>query len=275
MIDTHALHAWLHSLNLELIYLLALVNSTLSVPLSTAWTNATLNMTDIAKSGAPVLVREAMWIDAARQLVYVWGGSGALGSGSLDPNDTHNWELTVDGTGGGSWKFEDLESSSQLTGLQRASAGAAATCYNTGFNLGGFYTTQNGTDILVPGLLTYNMTSHAWANESATPFTDHGTSIGAEAVCLPAFGPRGLVLFLGGLTSVGDNWFDSLFTLSQSPGIAFDNLTMYDPFSRQWYWQTTTGSRPTPRHEFCAIGVQGPQNTYEMYKYLGPGFGHE
>ena len=131
----------------------------------------------------------------------MWGVGGA--TGSTDANDSHNWELRVDGTGGGSWKFEDLESPSQLAGLQRASAGAAATCYNTGFNLGGLYTTQNGTDILVPGLLTYNMTSQAWANESATPFTNHGTSMGAEAVCLPAFGPRGLVLFLGGINLCG------------------------------------------------------------------------
>jgi hypothetical protein len=224
-------------------------------------------MTDITKTGAPVLIREAMWTDEARQLIYMWGDAGGTQS-------TDIWELTVDGAGGGSWKFEDFESPSQMAGLQRASGGAAVTCYNTGFYLGG-YTTQKGTDILVPGLLTYNMTSQVWANESAAPFTTHGTSIGAEAVCLPAFGPRGLVLFLGGLTSVGDNWLDAVSPISQSPGIAFDNLTMYDPFARQWYWQTTTGSRPTPRHEFCAVGVQGPQNTYEMYKCLGPSFCHE
>lgn len=203
----------------------------------------------------------------------MWGGAG--GTESTHANDPDIWEFTVDGTGGGSWKFEDLESPSQMAGLQRASAGAGATCYNTGFNLGGYTTTQDGTDILVPGLLTYNMTSQAWANESAAPFTTHRTSIGAEAVCLPAFGPRGLVLFLGGLTSVDDNWLDALGPLSQSPGIAFDNLTVYDPFARQWHWQTTTGNRPTPRHEFCAVEVQGPQNTYEMYKCLGPSFCHE
>jgi hypothetical protein len=45
------------------------------------------------------------------------------------------------------------------------------------------------------------------------------------------------------------------FPLSQISGVAFDNLTVHDPFSRQWHWQTTTGSRPTPRHEFCAVGV--------------------
>ena len=181
-------------------------------------------MTDIAKSGAPALIREAMWTDVARQLIYVWGGVGA--TGSTDANDSLNWELTVDGTGGGSWKLEDLESPSQFAGLQRASAGAAATCYNTGFNLGGFYTTQNGPKILVPGLLTYNMSSQPWANASASRFTNHGISMGAEAVCLPTFGPCVLVLFLGGLTSVGDNWLDALVPLSQSPGIAFDNLTV-------------------------------------------------
>jgi hypothetical protein len=227
-------------------------------------------MTDIEKAGAPVLIREAMWTDEARQLIYMWGDvEGAL---STHVNDTLTWELTGDGTGGGFWKFENLESPSQMAGLQRASAGAAATCYNTGFNLGGQTTTQNGTAIFVPGLLTYNMSSHTWSNESAAPFTTHGTSVGAEAVCLPDFGPRGLLLFLGGITSVNNNWLDPVSALSKSPGVAFDNLTVYDPFTREWYWQTTTGNRPTPRHEFCAVGVQGPQNTYEMYKILCQSF---
>ena len=66
----------------------------------------------------------------------------------------------------------------------------------------------------------------------------------------------------------GDNWLDAIGPLTQSPGLAFDNLTMYDPFAKQWYWQITTGNRPTPRHEFCAAGVLSPQGTYEMYKLL-------
>jgi hypothetical protein len=227
-------------------------------------------MTDIEKAGAPDLIREVMWTDEARQLICMWGDvEGAL---STHVNDTLTWELTGDGTGGGSWKFENLESPSQMAGLQRASAGAATTCYNTGFNLGGQTTTQNGTAIFVPGLLTYNMSSYTWSNESATPFTTYGTSVGAEAVCLPDFGPGGLLLFLGGITSVDDNWLDPVSALSKSPGVAFDNLTVYDPFTREWYWQTTTGNRPTPRHEFCAVGVQGPQNTYEMYKILCQSF---
>lgn len=227
-------------------------------------------MTGIEKGEAPVLIREAMWTDEARQLIYMWGD--VEGAVSTHVNDTYTWELTGDGIGGGFWEWENLESPSQIAGLQQASAGAAATCYNTGFNLGGQTTTQNGTVIFVPGLLTYNMSSHTWSNESAAPFTTHGTSVGAEAVCLPDFGPRGLILFLGGITSVGDNLLESLFALFRSPGVAFDNLTVYDPFTREWYWQTTTGNRPTPRHEFCAVGVQGPQNTYEMYKILYPSF---
>lgn len=52
------MRGWLHPLNPVLIYLFAIVNSTLSIPLGTAWTNATLNMTDIAKAGAPVLIEK-------------------------------------------------------------------------------------------------------------------------------------------------------------------------------------------------------------------------
>jgi hypothetical protein len=246
----------------------AIVNSTLSIPLNTSWTNTTLNMTEIGKV-APVLARGVMWTDQARQLIYMWGDVG--GALSPDHNDTHTWALSADGTGGGAWKFENLESPSQM---QRASGGAATTCYNTGFNLGGQTTPANASQVLVPGLLTYNMSSNIWSNESATSFTTLGTSVGAEAVCLPDFGPSGLVLFLGGVTSVVNNWFDPLDALFHSPGVAFDNLTVYDPFTREWYWQTTTGNRPTPRHEFCAVGVRGPQNTYEMYRSPYPILGN-
>jgi hypothetical protein len=108
-------------------------------------------MTKIGKSGAPVLLLKAMWTDQARQLIYMWGD--VEGAVSTDVNDTNTWVLTGDGTGGGSWKFENSESPSQM---QWASAGAAVTCYTTGFNLDGQKTTQNASSVFAPGLLTYN-----------------------------------------------------------------------------------------------------------------------
>jgi hypothetical protein len=69
----------------------------------------------------PVLIREAIWTDKAGQLIYIWGDAG--GTEFIHANNIDIWELTVDRTGEGSWKFEDLESLSQIPGLQRASAG--------------------------------------------------------------------------------------------------------------------------------------------------------
>ncbi|KAH8892223.1 hypothetical protein GQ53DRAFT_823023 [Thozetella sp. PMI_491] len=245
------------------------VNSTLSIPLKTKWTNTTVAMNEIKKSDAPDLIRETLWIDHNRQAIYMWADRQKT-DGTLS-NDTRIWKLVVDGTGGGFWKFEDSDSvaQTQTAGFHRATAGAAATCFNTGFQVGGQMTGENEKKILVPGLLTYNMTSQLWANDSATAFTSHGTSLGAEAVCLPCFGPHGLVLFIGGVTSVSDDAYNAYSALGTSAGVPFDNITLYDPFAKQWYWQTTTGNRPTPRHEFCAEGVEGPQGTFEIYVYSG------
>ena len=54
--------------------------------------------------------------------------------------------------------------------------------------------------------------------------------------------------------------------LGKSPGLPFDNLTFYDPLERKWHSQIATGNRPTPRRDFCAVGVQGPDNTFEVYE---------
>ena len=219
-------------------------------------------MREIPKPDAPVLIRETLWVNEAKQLIYMWGDADTTSFAHVNGSDI--WALSADGSGGQSWKFEDLGSRSQLARLKRTLAGGAATCYNTGFLMGGQAAGPNSSGVLVPGLVTYNMTSQTWVNESATPFTAYGTSVGAESLCLPDFGPSGLVMFLGGVTSAASNPYDSFSALSQSAGVAFDNITLFDPFSRQWYWQTTTGSRPTPRHEFCASGIAGPQGTYEM-----------
>jgi hypothetical protein len=50
-----------------------------------------------------------------------------------------------------------------------------------------------------------------------------------------------------------------------SEPVSFSNITMFDPSSKEWYYQQTSGVSPDPRVDFCSVGVQGPNNTYDMY----------
>ncbi|KAH8885365.1 hypothetical protein GQ53DRAFT_829081 [Thozetella sp. PMI_491] len=229
------------------------VNTTLTLPLASAWTNSSLQLATIQKPDTPPMYHPLL---------------------DADYNNTQIWRLTADGAGGGFWQFEYPKNLTQVLDFQRAQRGSFATCFNTGFYLGGLKVdidpvTKARKRLLVPGLLTHNLTSQTWANESATAFATFGTSYGGEAVCVPPFGPNGLVLFLGGVTSKGLDFLDADKSLADSAGVDFDNLTFYDPFKKEWHSQEATGNRPSPRQGFCAVGVQGPNTTYEIYLYAG------
>jgi hypothetical protein len=51
--------------------------------------------------------------------------------------------------------------------------------------------------------------------------------------------------------------------------VDFNSLSLYDLATKKWYSQPSTGSRPTRRERFCAVGVQGPNRTYEIFLYGG------
>ncbi|GKT54693.1 kelch repeat protein [Colletotrichum tofieldiae] len=90
-------------------------------------------------------------------------------------------------------------------------------------------------------------------------FSENGTVNGGSAIYIPAFGPNGLITLMGGSTSALEpnqktptGWLD------------FNNLTFFDPITRDWYWQQTTGNAPTARRGFCSVGVNGTNGTYEV-----------
>ncbi|KAF9775284.1 hypothetical protein IL306_006652 [Fusarium sp. DS 682] len=54
-----------------------------------------------------------------------------------------------------------------------------------------------------------------------------------------------------------------------SDPVSFTNITIYDPSTKEWYYQQTSGVSPDPRVEFCSVGVQSPDGTYEIFIYGG------
>lgn len=71
---------------------------------------------------------------------------------------------------------------------------------------------------------------------------------------VPLFGTNGLFVAMGGDT-----------VQSTAGLISFDTVAVFDPEKQQWFNQTTTGSPPTARIEFCTAGLPSTNGTYEMY----------
>jgi hypothetical protein len=233
------------------------VNTSLSIPLASSWTNQSLKMIETAKhEQMPHFTGPSMWMDDTTQSIILWG-EGQDGSNTY-LNSTKLWKLSVDGAGGGIWQFQDPRDVTEYATLQHASESLYSTCAGAGIALGGVM--QAST--LVPGLLTYNLTTREFNNETAQPFTIHGTDAAGDSMCLSNFGQNGLVLFLGGFTNNDLDWW----TFNEDgPGlVSFDNITLYDPITKEWYSQTTTGNRPAGREGFCASGIQSPDGSYEV-----------
>lgn len=114
---------------------------------------------------------------------------------------------------------------------------------------------ESQMDPRLEGLLTYNMTTQKWTNESIEALecaTWSGT-----ATCIPSIGWAGLLVFLGGAKGVGSG------RSNESDPVSF-TVTIYDLESKSWYWQLTTGGPPDPRVEFCSVGMPRKNGTFTV-----------
>lgn len=73
---------------------------------------------------------------------------------------------------------------------------------------------------------------------------------------VPSFGQEGLFVTLG-----GENFDPATDFLSF---IDLGTVSVFDPVKQEWWNQTTTGSPPARRMEFCTAGINSTNDTYEM-----------
>ncbi|KAF5592367.1 kelch repeat [Fusarium pseudocircinatum] len=243
------------------------VSLTLSIPLDESWTNDTVAFTESEKGPSPYLKQPALWVDEERLILYSWGGQGSYRNTS-SAGDHHLYAFEAD-DGKGSWSIHDPEDDTLFSSLYRTVRGAYASCHGVGYHLGGYgerrtderFTDGSYVERPLDGLLTYNMTTQKWTNES-TKALNYATWSG-RATCIPSIGSSGLSIFMGG-AKVKMPAFRN-----ESEPVSFANITMFDPSSKMWYYQQTSGVSPDPRVDFCSVGVQGPNNTYDIYIYGG------
>ncbi|KAI8960708.1 hypothetical protein F5Y11DRAFT_254444 [Daldinia sp. FL1419] len=243
------------------------VNSTLSLDLTESWTSETVGIRSIPKT-APLFGQQVLWSDHS----YNPGGFSVWGGMTMDnepPPEDQFWYFHTDGSGGGSWEQAPLGDYRQFTQLLRPAGASFAQSATTGYAFGGLATRETDHTIqkaypgyAAKGVISYDFNSGRWANHSSDSFGQYGTSLYGCAEYVP-FGPNGLLIFLGGAETPVDA------TAEYISGVGWTTLTLYDPVTRKWYTQKTTGWGPPQIERACSVGVRGPENTYEIFIYGG------
>lgn len=238
------------------------MNSTLYINIAESWAASTVHIKAVDKP-APKLSRPAIWRSQDKHMFYTWGGRTAHGK-DKDITKSTMWRFTGDVEGGGSWSSEIPNDTDELEELALPQRGACTTVNNTGYYFGGAAIPQSdpGLDVQmqpIPGMISFDMESKKFDNESTPDISPYGTVVGATAELIPGYGIDGLIMVLGGYG----------YTLAAGSRDVqhtrrFDNLTLYDPASEEWYWQVSTGEIPAPRLDHCSVGVKSTSDTYEM-----------
>ncbi|KAB2574686.1 hypothetical protein DBV05_g6600 [Lasiodiplodia theobromae] len=241
-------------------------NQTLSIDLSTSWSNSSVQISALDKNGAPVFNFPGLWSDG-NSAFYLFAGevSPVAGDNATTP-DVAVWKFSSTPSGDGSWEqlsTSDPQVFNQLTRPANALV-AADSGGGKGFVLGGYESGRtdpdsHDADTPVPGLVSFDWESGAWSNESATPFTTYGTAVSGQMHFVPTFGEGGLLMMFGGESTTPTTWDE------KSGQLQFNNVTMYEPETGSWYSQTTTGEAPGVRELFCVVGAAGKNGTYEIF----------
>lgn len=217
--------------------------------------------------GAPLLSDSSLWYHEENDIFY----SGFTGRSSLlgdrpEPPPVSIWSFKPDGTGSGTWKVEISPDDPRWKRRTRTDLGYTASGGGSALVLGGVlnpWTTPESVNltenIVVPGLVEFNMTRKTFFKSSATGFNAKGIGGRGAMHYVPSFGPNGLFMIMGG-TDFSDP--------DQNTG--FDNIWVYETLDNRWYNQTATGAVPAGRRKFCLAGVSSTNETYEMYEYHGP-----
>lgn len=239
------------------------INSTYSIDLSTSWTNDSVVLNQIEKTSAPSLNVGNLFPDPSGTSFYQWNGkiSSALSSDQPPaPPAANMWQFRTDG---------DLGKWSLVTApnLRRLARAASTHGNGTAYFLGGFgdwrsdrdYYSNTNLRHAAGGLVTYEIQSQTWSNDSIEDLAPSGWSFGASFHYLEGLGREGLLLAMGGATaspgaiSAGDEILNPL-----------SYVTLYDSMAKRWYNQSTSGDIPTRRYDTCSVGIAGDNGTFEV-----------
>jgi hypothetical protein len=234
---------------------LTLVNTTISISLSTSWTTSSVvGISNDKPEGFDYSRKPAMWYDPVDGSVSSWGGFTYSNA-----NSQTLWAFRPDGQGGLVWEQKYSPNSSFWTNFTSSGGSLLATTPLGFYSLGGALESNRIPTFVMPGLVVYDFQDKTWSNLSTTAYSSCGCAVLGQAQFIPRFGEDGILAILGGDSPDDHNY--------QMGGSIRDlsNITVYDIHSQVWYHQRATGDVPPPREQFCMVGAQGTDNsTYEL-----------
>ena len=211
------------------------------------------------------LLSQSLWFDGG-DIIYCFGGDvyhgpdGQIVQNASPAPPESIWGFKLEDKGQGFWS-EFLGPTGPKPfprDLYRPSSGASAADNTSGYYIAGFrskFTSPSGFDTWVqsPGLLKFRFDTMDLTNTTDGGFplsqvTNHEGS--GAMISIPNYGTSGILALLGG----GE----------YKQPMAFNNITLYDKYEGKWYYQIASGDVPDQRVKFCAVGVQGGGDSFEM-----------
>ena len=210
-------------------------------------------------SGVPSVNGPSLWYHEKKGVLYS-GFTGYQSSfGFQDPLPPITiWSFKPDNTGSGAWTEVIKADAAALNSLNRPCQPFQAYGGDSAWVLGGFMNgdfNQSGPNVVMQGIVGFDMNQKSFTNFSSVGYQNNsGAVIKGTAQYVPSFGPQGLYIFMGGSVTTGHA--DLM--------ISYEKVSVFDPVTQEWWNQTTTGSAPTGREEYCLAGVNSTNGTYEM-----------
>ena len=232
----------------------------LSIDLSQNWTNATVVFQSTPKpNGVPNLDDPSLWYHDQENILYA-GFTGTNTSINSEPRDLPPlslWTFRPDGAGNGAWG-EIIDAHSPVwDSLTRPRYPLQAHGSNNAWILGGNILQGESPIPIGENMIKFNIGSRTFKNSTVHCCNASNGIAGGAMQYVPSFGPEGLFVIMGGVN--GDTYGGHAHYL-----IDFTTLSVFDPAKQEWWNQTTTGSEPSPRIQFCTAGINSTNGTYEM-----------
>ena len=223
--------------------------------------NATVVIHSTTKPNeVPNLNYGTLWYAESTGLLYT-GYTGTSSSFDVDSNPPPPpesiWTFKPDNLGSGTWNQIISSNASVWNAIVRMNRGYQAYGNGSAYVLGGTAQLLHNVPFY-PGMIKFDMSSQVFSNiSSETGATSPSGNPGWNGAMqyVPPFGPDGVFVVMGGADANG------LIDLGY--------VQVYDPASGLWYNQTTTGSKPVSRVEFCTAGAASKNDTYEIFVYGG------
>ncbi|KAJ4410573.1 hypothetical protein N0V85_003949 [Neurospora sp. IMI 360204] len=245
-------------------------NSLLSIDLTEDWTSDSVRFDSTSKpTGAANLDGGGIWVDETQGVLYT-GFAGIKSNFGDNANQPQGlWSFKPDGKGGGTWQNLNSTADKTFTEKPRPFKGKTASGNGVGYFLGGFDGwSTNESDFRegpVSGLLTYDFASKKAINTSVSLASTQGSEQFGSMLYVPNFGKKGILVSVGGYLG-GLQTDDSNARL-----VSMDTARIFDIDSNAWFEQSTSGTSPRPRQEYCMAGVASDNQTYEILIYAGWG----